>query len=61
MVLLQVFSMESEPFIPFTADGDIMGVSGIGFTDWVYYIGMGIAIGMWMFGYESMSTVAGSF
>ncbi|NLY70230.1 MAG: APC family permease [Clostridiales bacterium] len=48
------------PFIPFTADGDIMGVSGIGFTDWVYYIGMGIAIGMWMYsGYESMSTVAG--
>lgn len=48
------------PFIPFTADGDIMGVSGIAFSDWVYYIGMGIAIGMWMYsGYESMSTVAG--
>jgi len=48
------------PFIPFTADGDIMGVSGIAFADWVYYIGMGIAIGMWMYsGYESMSTVAG--
>jgi len=28
--------------------------------DWVYYIGAGIAIGMWMYsGYESMSTVAG--
>ncbi len=48
------------PFIPFTADGDIMGVSGIAFGDWVYYIGMGIAIGMWMYsGYESMSTIAG--
>lgn len=48
------------PFIPFTADGDILGVSGIGFADWIYYIGMGIAIGMWMYaGYESMSTIAG--
>jgi amino acid transporter len=48
------------PFIPFTADGEIMGVSGIAFGDWVYYIGMSIAIGMWMYsGYESMSTIAG--
>lgn len=48
------------PFAPFTADGQIMGVSGIEFGDWVYYIGMGISIGMWMYaGYESMSTVAG--
>lgn len=48
------------PFVPFTADGEIMGVHGIEFGDWVYYIGMGIAIGMWMYaGYESMSTVAG--
>ncbi|MDO4552971.1 MAG: APC family permease [Bacillota bacterium] len=51
---------QQNPFIPFTADGEIMGVSGIAFGDWVYYIGMGIAIGMWMYsGYESMSTVAG--
>lgn len=29
-------------------------------VDWIYYIGAGIAIGMWMYsGYESMSTVAG--
>ncbi len=50
----------SNPFIPFTADGDIMGVSGIAPADWIYYIGMGIAIGMWMYsGYESMSTIAG--
>ncbi|MFA5637575.1 MAG: APC family permease [Anaerovoracaceae bacterium] len=48
------------PFVPFTADGEIMGTAGIEFGDWVYYIGMGIAIGMWMYaGYESMSTVAG--
>lgn len=48
------------PFIPFTADGEIMGVSGIAFADWIYYIGMGIALGMWMYsGYESMSTIAG--
>ena len=48
------------PFVPFTADGDIMGVSGIAFADWIYYIGMGIALGMWMYsGYESMSTIAG--
>ena len=51
---------EQNPVIPVTADGDIMGFSGIGFADWVYYIGMGIAIGMWMYaGYESMSTIAG--
>jgi len=51
---------KQNPFVPFTADGDIMGVSGIAFGDWVYYIGMGIAIGMWMYaGYESMSTIAG--
>jgi amino acid transporter len=48
------------PFIPFTADGEIMGVSGIAFADWVYYVGMSIALGMWMYsGYESMSTIAG--
>lgn len=50
----------SNPFVPFTADGDIMGLSGIAGADWIYYIGMGIAIGMWMYsGYESMSTIAG--
>ncbi|MEG1584179.1 MAG: APC family permease, partial [Anaerovorax sp.] len=48
------------PFMPFTADGTIMGISGILPSDWVYYIGMGIAIGLWMYaGYESMSTIAG--
>ncbi|HWQ78273.1 MAG TPA: APC family permease [Anaerovoracaceae bacterium] len=48
------------PFIPITAQGEIMGFAGLGFSDWIYYIGTGIAIGMWMYsGYESMSTVAG--
>jgi amino acid transporter len=29
-------------------------------TDWIFYIGAGISIGMWMYsGYESMSTIAG--
>ena len=51
---------DHNPFIPFTADGEIMGVSGLGFDEWIYFIGMGIAIGVWMYsGYESMSTVAG--
>jgi amino acid transporter len=51
---------QQNPFVPFTADGEIMGVSGIAFADWIYYIGMSIAIGMWMYsGYESMSTIAG--
>ena len=51
---------EQNPVMPITADGDIMGFSGIAFADWVYYIGMGIAFGMWMYsGYESMSTIAG--
>lgn len=48
------------PFIPFTADGEIMGLQGIPFEDWVAYIGAGLGIGMWMYsGYESMSTIAG--
>jgi amino acid transporter len=29
-------------------------------SDWIFYIGAGISIGMWMYsGYESMSTIAG--
>jgi amino acid transporter len=51
---------QQNPFIPFTADGEILGISGVAFSDWIYYIGMSIAIGMWMYsGYESMSTIAG--
>ena len=53
-------NFSQNPFIPFTADGEIMGVAGIGFADWISYIGSGIALGMWMYsGYESMSTIAG--
>ena len=60
VALAGFLNWNQNPFVPFTADGDILGLSGIAFADWVYYIGAGIAIGMWMYsGYESMSTVAG--
>lgn len=53
-------NMDHNPFVPFTADGDIIGVKGIPFSDWIAYIGAGLAMGMWMYsGYESMSTIAG--
>ncbi|MDR2157539.1 MAG: APC family permease [Clostridiales Family XIII bacterium] len=42
------------PFSPVTAYPIEAG------SDWIFYIGSGIAIGMWMYsGYESMSTIAG--
>jgi amino acid transporter len=42
------------PFEPFTAD--VVESP----TDWIFYIGAGISVGMWMYsGYESMSTIAG--
>ena len=48
------------PFEPFTSHGEIMGVSGISGSEWIMFIGAGLAIGMWMYsGYESMSTIAG--
>lgn len=51
---------QHNPFIPLTADGTIMGFVGIAPSEWIYYIGMGISIGLWMYaGYESMSTIAG--
>lgn len=53
---------EQNPMEPITGDGawGTMGFSGVAFADWIYYIGMGIALGMWMYaGYESMSTIAG--
>ncbi len=60
VALCGFLNWEQNPLLPVTADGEIMGVSGIGFSDWIYYIGMGIALGMWMYsGYESMSTIAG--
>ena len=60
VALCGFLNWEQNPIVPFTADGEIQGVQGIAFADWVYYIGMGIALGMWMYsGYESMSTLAG--
>lgn len=60
VAIVGFLNWQQNPFIPITADGTIMGFSGLGFSDWIYYIGMGIAVGMWMYsGYESMSTVAG--
>jgi len=53
---------EHNPFDPITAEGlwGVSGFHGIAFEGWIYYIGMGIALGMWMYsGYESMSTIAG--
>jgi amino acid transporter len=42
------------PFEPFTAD--VIESP----ADWIFYIGAGISVGMWMYsGYESMSTIAG--
>lgn len=50
----------TNPFVPFSAHGEIMGVAGLSFSDVVAYIGSGLAIGIWMYcGYESMSTIAG--
>lgn len=46
------------PFL--TAEGAITAEPVTAASDWIYYIGAGIAIGMWMYsGYESMSTIAG--
>ena len=51
---------DSNPFVPFTSHGEILGVTGISFAEWIMFIGAGLAIGMWMYsGYESMSTLAG--
>lgn len=42
------------PMIPFTPEPVVDP------TDWIFYIGGGISLGMWMYsGYESMSTIAG--
>ena len=40
--------------------GPITAGPAEGFADWLFYIGAGISLGMWMYsGYESMSTIAG--
>jgi len=60
VALAGFMNWDHNPFVPFTSDGEIMGVSGISFAEWIAYIGSGIAVGMWMYsGYESMSTIAG--
>jgi amino acid transporter len=54
VALVGFLNWSQNPMIPFTPE------PAEGFGDWVYYIGSGIAIGMWMYaGYESMSTIAG--
>jgi len=51
---------DHNPFVPFTSDGEILGVSGFSLGEWIWFVGSGLAIGMWMYsGYESMSTMAG--
>ena len=53
-------NVHTSAFQPVTADTEIMGFRGIGAGDWIYYIGSGIAVAMWMYcGYDSMSTIAG--
>jgi amino acid transporter len=60
VAIVGFLNWNQNPFLPITADGEITGFSGIASSDWIYYIGTGIAVGMWMYsGYESMSTVAG--
>lgn len=50
----------TNPFIPFTSHGEILGVTGLSAAEWIMFVGAGLAIGMWMYsGYESMSTLAG--
>ncbi len=54
IAIIGFMNWNMNPMIPFTP-APIEAA-----TDWIYYIGAGIAIGMWMYsGYESMSTVAG--
>jgi amino acid transporter len=62
VALCGFMNWEQNPFIPITGDGlwGVSGFEGVAFEGWIYYIGMGIAFGMWMYsGYESMSTIAG--
>lgn len=54
VAIVGFMNWSSNPMIPFTAE------PAESFGDWIYYIGAGIAIAMWMYsGYESMSTIAG--
>lgn len=54
VAIVGFLNWNTNPLIPMTAEP----VESM--VDWIYYIGAGIAIGLWMYsGYESMSTVAG--
>ncbi len=54
VAIIGFMNWSQNPMVPFTPEPVESAV------DWVYYIGAGIAIGMWMYsGYESMSTIAG--
>lgn len=60
VTVVGVLNWNQNPFIPITSDGEIAGFYGLSFKDWVYYIGTGISIAIWIYsGYESMSTIAG--
>ena len=52
-LLSVVYELESKSIYTFYRRWRNHGVAGIAPVDWVYYIGIGIAIGMWMYaGYE---------
>jgi amino acid transporter len=54
VAIIGFMNWNMNPMVPFTPEPVEAA------TDWIYYIGAGIAIGMWMYsGYESMSTIAG--
>jgi amino acid transporter len=54
IAVIGFLNWNQNPFVPFTA-GPVESPA-----DWIFYIGAGISVGMWMYsGYESMSTIAG--
>jgi amino acid transporter len=54
IAIIGFLNWNQNPFEPFTA----AAVESP--ADWIFYIGAGISVGMWMYsGYESMSTIAG--
>ncbi|WP_027399705.1 APC family permease [Anaerovorax odorimutans] len=54
VAIIGFLNWNQNPMIPFTPEPVESAV------DWIFYIGGGISIGMWMYsGYESMSTIAG--
>jgi amino acid transporter len=54
VAVIGFINWSGNPFDPLTAEPIESG------SDWIFYIGGGLAVGMWMYsGYESMSTIAG--